>query len=77
MKETHRIAQAVFDEHPASIAGDEFGGRSALVGEQDRGFVMPQVQDEELAKASSAQGDRLLIDPRRLVLAAGHIQLGV
>src|SRR5260221_14463074 len=74
MKETHRITEAVFDEHPASIAGAQFGGCRALVGEQDGGFVAPQVQDEELAKAPSAQGDGPLIHARGLVLAAGHIQ---
>ena len=49
MEEAHCIRNRVLDKHALGIAGDEiFDGRTRVVGEQDSGFVVAEIGDEEL-----------------------------
>src|SRR2546422_5597079 len=69
MEEAHRVAEAVFDEHAVSIAGNQLGGSGSLIGQENGRFVVPQFLDEEVTESSSGQFDPLFINPRGLILA--------
>ena len=63
------------DEHALGVTGDELGGGGlAVIGDEDRRFLVAQVHHEELTERSAGQCHRLLEHARCLVLARGHLQ---
>ena len=74
VKEAHRIADRVLDEHALGISGDERLGRTRVVGQQHGGLVMTEVEDVELAQAATGERDGFLPHAGGLVLAGGHIE---
>jgi len=43
------VRDAVFDEHALGITADQFGGRlTPVAGEQERGFLVPEIGDGQL-----------------------------
>ena len=75
MEETHRIRECVFDEHTLGIAGDDYpGGGLGVVGEQDGGFVVAEIRDEELAQVALVWTSLLLVVARGAVLAAADLE---
>ena len=46
MEELDAVLDGVLDDHAAGIAFDEFGGGTfELIGDQERGFLVPQILD--------------------------------
>ena len=75
MEEAHRVGEGIFDQHALGVAGDDRCGlRLHVVGEQDGGFVMAEIGDEELAERALLGARLLLIDPRGAVFAVGHVE---
>ena len=75
MEETYGIRKCVLDEHTFGIAGDDYpGGGLGVVGEQDGGFVVAEIRDEELAQVALVRTSRLLVVARGAVLAAGDLE---
>jgi hypothetical protein len=71
VKETHRVAQAVLDEHSVGIPRDEvLHRRLVLIGQQNGRFLKAQIQHEDLPEAVSDQLDPLLINPQSEILAS-------
>jgi hypothetical protein len=76
VEKAHGIAQAILNEHAVGVARDQARNRSlVLVGQRDRGWLMPQVLHEDLAEPMPRQFDPLFLNARRAVLAGGHVQL--
>ena len=74
VKEAHRIADSVLDEHALGISGDERLGRTRVVGQQHGGLVITEVEDVELARAAAGERDCFLPHAGGLVLAGGYIE---
>ena len=75
MEEAHRVRERVLDEHTFGIAGDDYpGGGLGVVGEQDGGFVVAEIRDEELAQVALVRAGFLFVVPRGAMLAAGDLE---
>lgn len=78
VKEVNTVGEAVFDEHPLGVAGDQRReGTLEIVREEDGRFLVAQVSDQELPERSGivGQGDPLVHDARRLVLAVRDLEV--
>jgi hypothetical protein len=65
VEEAHGIGERILDEHALGVTGDEvLGGGGCVVGEQDGGFVVAEIGDEELAVGALARTNLLFVDPR-------------
>ena len=58
MEEAHRVAEAVFDEHAVSIAGNQLGGSGSLIGQENGRFFMAEVDDADLPQRALVTGQR-------------------
>ena len=77
VEEIDAVGDVVLDQHPLGVTSNELRRRSApLIGQQQRRFLMPQVEDRQLADRPfvTVQGDFAVEDPRRLVLAGAPFQ---
>jgi hypothetical protein len=75
VKEAHGIGESIFDQHAFGVAGDQLaGGGVGVVGEQNRGLLVSEILDEELAVDALAGLDLLFEDARRAVFALGKIE---
>ena len=74
MKEAHRIADGVLDEHALGVSGDEGLGRARIVGHEHGGLVVTKVEDVELAQAAPGELDVLLPHSGSPILSGGHIE---
>ena len=74
MKEAHRIADGVLDEHALGISGDESLGRAGVIGQEHGGLVVTEVEDVELAHTAACERDLLLPHAGGSVLSRGHIE---
>jgi hypothetical protein len=76
VEEAYGIAKRILDEHALGVASDDVAGCGArIVGEQDRGFIVAEVFDEELAEGVLAWTSLLFRDPWGAVLAVRDIEL--
>jgi hypothetical protein len=72
MEEAHRIGQRILDEHTLGIAGHQLpGGGAGIVGQQDRGLLMAQILDEELAVGGQRQLSLPSVLPQQKMLPNG------
>src|SRR5213593_2898022 len=70
MEEVNAVGDAVFNDHPLSVASDQLrGGATELVGEQERGVLVAEIGDDQLAKGARVAGERnvLIEDAGRAV----------
>ena len=75
MEEVHRIGERVLDQHALGVSGDDIlGGGFGIVGEQDGGFVVAEVLDEELAEGALLRTRLLFVAARGAMLAAGDVE---
>ena len=77
MEEVDRLSDRVLDHHAAGVAVDELGGLGVkLVGEQQRGLVVAEADDRDLADRGGVvgQGDAAVEGGRVAVFAADVAQ---
>lgn len=75
MEEAHRIGERVLDQHALGVSRDDIlGGGLGVVGEQDGGFVVAEVLDEELAEGALLRTRLLFVEARSAMLAAGDVE---
>jgi hypothetical protein len=70
MEEIYTVLDAIFTDHPLSIAANEFGGRAVeLVGEQQRGLLVASIGNGQLADGTIVfgKGDFAAENPRGVV----------
>src|SRR5271166_3658879 len=68
--------ERVLDQHSLRVARDEARERGlALVRQEDRGLVVAEVLEVELAKRAPAQRYRLVVHARRAELARDPLEL--
>ena len=76
MEEVDAILDVVLDEHALRVAADQWGGRSVqLIGQQQGGFFMPQIRDDQLPqRAGIAWQEDLLIEDSNAPLGERILQ---
>ena len=78
MEEVDPVLDVVLDQHPLGVAADEVAGRTGqLVGQQQGGFLMPQVGDGQLAERAvvALQRNPAIQDAWRLIDAGNALEL--